>query len=74
MNGRMVGGRKYSIPPPSSSAADPHSFFADPEPSALLKAVPDSAACLMRIRIQLIFKLPYEEISVVENDEKNAQK
>ena len=55
-------------------AADPHSFVADPEPSAFLKAVPDSAACLMRIRIQLIFKLPYEEISVVENDEKNAQK
>ena len=34
-------------------AVDPHSFFADPDPTVFLDADPDPAACLMRIRIQL---------------------
>ena len=45
-------------------AVDPHSFFADPDPTVFLDADPDPAACLMRIRIQLskiCKKFPYEE-------------
>ena len=34
-------------------AVDPHSFFADPDPTVFLDADPDPAACLMRFRIQL---------------------
>ena len=52
---------------------DPHSFFADQDPGVLLNAEPDPAALVLRIGIQLYKlckKLPYEEFSVVEKQNK----
>ena len=45
---------------------DPHSFFAESDPTAFLNADPDPATFLIRIQNQLkmfIKKIPYEEFS-----------
>ena len=55
---------------------DPHSFLADPDSAVFLNAVPDPAAFLMRIQIQLQIceKLLLKRFYKVKNTRKIAQK
>ena len=54
---------------------DPHSFFADPDPTVFMNADPDPAAFEMQIRIQrlqICKKSPYEEFSLVVKNIKDC--
>ena len=53
-------------------AVDPHSFFADPDLAVFFNADPDPAAFLKRKK--LCTKLPYEELALIENNNKDCSK